>query len=222
MAQTLSGQLTALLGNIQRGGLNMYQAFTKLSTILTEALITRARLRVYQQFWLAPDAATTSAQSTQLDLNTKAQADCPLAVAGEVASDYPRNKVVVGGQLTGATSVIGTITGKDQFGVEQVETFTGSIAFAGVPVIVVTTITGTGGAGDVLDVGMGVKMGLNAQIASETDAVIKINMDEADAGVADGSADATNNTYTFETAPNAARDFMLWFREDVSTDTFDV
>ncbi len=230
MAQTLSGQLTALLGNIRRGGFNMYQAFSTLSTILTQ-MNTNQRSMITQQFWLAPDAAAADNAATQNDLESDEQSDCPLAVASEVAPDYPRNIYVTGTQLTGATSVSGTITGLDQFGVEQVETFTcttaakvwtGSVAWSGVPVIAITTIVGDGAAGDLLDFGYGVKMGLNANVLSEADAIIKVNLDEADAGYLDGSVDGTNNTITFETAPNAARDFIVWYKSGITTNTFDV
>ncbi len=234
MAQTFANQLVALLGMIRTGKVNMYTAFSKLSTILTfmnDELKAQRREYTIQQIWVAPNAASTTGFATEYELNTKDQTDCPIAVAGEVAHDYPRNYVVVGDTLTGATSVIGTITGKDQFGVEQVETFTvttgsktftGSIAFSGVPVIVITTITGTGGANDSITVGEGVKFGLNGNILSETDALIKVNMDEDDAGVADGSVDATNNTITFETGPNAAQDYIVWFRAKATDDTFNI
>jgi hypothetical protein len=231
MAQTMANQFTALLGMIRTGKVNMYTAFSKLVTILTEGLITRQATIIMQQRWTAPSTAATGDAATQYDLNTKAQADCPIAVAGESAPDFPRNIKVTGTQLTGATVVSGTITGKDQFGVEQTETFsvttaaktaTGSIAFSGVPVIVITTITGTGGAGDLIDFGYDLKFGLNGDVFSESDAVIKLNLDDADSGIADSTIDATNNTIIFETAPNNTRNFEIWFKAGTSNNTFDI
>jgi hypothetical protein len=181
----------------------------------------RTQDNVIQQRWTAPSTPATTDAATQNDLVGKAQANCPIAVVGESAPDFPRNIVVTGTQLTGATSVVGTIVGKDQFGVEQTETwtvttaaktFTGSIAFSGVNVIVVTTITGTGGAGDLLDFGFGAKFGLNGNVVSEADAIIKLNLDDADSGVADSTVDATYNTIIFETAPNNTRNFEAWYK----------
>ncbi len=228
MAQTLSGQLTALLGNIQRGGMNMYSAFSKLSTIINW-MNDQDRKMVYEQQWTNPDAA--AAIITEYELNTKDQTDCPIAIAGEAVADYPRNWVITGDTLTGATVVSGTITGKDQFGDEQVEAWsvttaakvwTGSVAWSGIPVMVITLITGTGGANDSITGATGYKMGLNCDVLNESDAIIKLNMDGDDSGIADSTVDGTNNTIIFETAPNAAHEYSIWYRAGRTTNIFDV
>jgi hypothetical protein len=225
MAQTIANQLTALIGNVERGDFTMVQLITKLATIINQ-MNNHMRKKVQQQFWLAPDAAAVDNACTQKDLNG---VSAIFSFAGEAAPDYPRNVKVTGTQLTGVTSLTLTVTGKDQFGVSQTETHTvttaaktstGNIAFSGVPVIECTALTGTGNAGDLIDVGYDLKFGLNADVLSEADALVKVNLDEADAGLLDGSVDGTYNTITFETAPNASRDFMVWFLAGNTTETF--
>jgi hypothetical protein len=93
------------------------------------------------------------------------------------------------------------------------KTSTGNIAFAGVPVAIITAITGTGGAGDALDIGYDLKFGLLADIDIEANALVKVNMNDDDAGLLDGSVDATYNTITFETAPDATNDYEVLYKE---------
>jgi hypothetical protein len=143
-------------------------------------------------------------------------------MVGEAAPDYARNIKVTGTQLTGATSVTVTFTGIDINGDSQTETHTvttaaktstGNIPFAGVPVAIITAITGTGGAGDLLDIGYDLKFGLLADIDIEANALVKVNMNDDDAGLLDGSVDATYNTITFETVPDATNDYEVLYKE---------
>jgi hypothetical protein len=230
MAQTMNNQLTRLVDMVQVGNINLGTFASKLKDILVEGLVTRASTSIRHYRLFAPAAAAANSAATQYDLNTKAQADCPIAVSGEAAPDYPRNVKVTGTQLTGATSVTVTVTGIDQFGDSQTETHTvttaaktstGNIAFAGVPVIVITAITGTGGAGDLLDVGYDLKFGLLDDVLNETDAIVKLNLDQADSGIADSTVDGTYNTIIFETAPNASRNYDIWYKSGLGSDTFD-
>ena len=169
-----------------------------------------------QQFWLAPDTAATNNGATQKDLNG---ITAGFSMVAPLSPDYPRNIQITGVISNGAiTELVCVITGTDIFGAVATETITidddetviGSVVFATLTSIAVTgTFSTGGGASDTLDAGYGVKMGLLGNV--ESDCMVKMNMDEADVGADDVTIDDTNNSITFETAPNASRDYIAWY-----------
>jgi len=175
---------------------------------------------VFNQRWEKPDAATTTGGSAQKDLTGIA---VDYAATSVINPDYPRTvnatSIISNGDIT---SLVLTVTGFDARGNAQTEVITvdddetvqGAKAFATVTSIAVAVnglaeFTG-GGAGDTLDTGFGVIFGLLADV--ESDCMIKMNEDLDDSGAADVTISATNNTITFETAPNAVHVYDAWYR----------
>lgn len=172
----------------------------------------------YYQEWTNPDARTTTGKATQFDL------DATGALAGIVQPDYPRNLVIT---LTdGDASVTAlqiTITGTLATGeTEQTEIVdmddlaVGSTdlneAWAHIDSITVDSVTG-GAAADKIDIGWGKKFGLGNSIDASSD-VIKVNEDNDDSGVSDATLSTTYNTIQFETDPDAAHDYQVWYTTD--------
>jgi hypothetical protein len=167
-----------------------------------------------------PDAASTTGKATQQDLTS------PGAMAGIVQPDLPRNiKSTLTDANASITSLTVTIVGVDINGDAATEvlthaaanTQTGNTAFATVTSITTAVAGGTAGAGDVLDIGWGVKFGL----MGDYKAVVKVTEDDADTGTGDITIDTTYNTVVFESAPDGTVDFMLWYTSYFSSDTTD-
>jgi len=159
-------------------------------------------------------AATTTAGATQLDLNAVAE---PSAMSSVVQPDVPRNVVI---NFTDANAsidafqvdVVGTAPDgsavTEQFlfagGLDQV----GSKIFAKVTSFTLTSINGNG-AGDLLDVGYGVKLGVPVPAGSTGLSIVKLVANAIEEAAS--ATDATNNSFTATTAPNATNDYEVWF-----------
>ena len=85
-------------------------------------------------------------------------------------------------------------------------------AWAHIDSITVDSVTG-GTSDDKLDVGWGNKFGLGNEITASSD-IVKINEDETDTGVDDATISTTYNTIQFETAPDGAIDYSVWYITD--------
>lgn len=111
------------------------------------------------------------------------------------------------------------VLGVDARGYTQTENFifagglaqTGNIAFATITSVTVNSITGAG-AGDVLDVGIGSKLGLS-NIIYATGAIYKTKKNNSDYAAANYTVNATYNTVDVSTggAINAGDDFVITF-----------
>lgn len=159
-------------------------------------------------------AATTTGKITQKDLNGVADgATC----TGIVQPDVPRNVKIT---ITDANSSINafsiTVAGKAPDGTSITENFvfagglvqTGSKIFASITSWTIDSIVGDG-AGDVLDVGYGVKIGVPVMYGAT--GLVVTNL-QCDGTVEAASAtDTTNNSFTSTTAPNGSRIFRVWF-----------
>lgn len=171
-----------------------------------------------------PDAAATTGFATQKDLTGVTEG---FSMAGLVSPDYPRNISATGVISNGAITLLTiTVTGTDINGtaisevltIDADETVTGSKAFATLTSIAVTgTFSTGGGAGDTLDIGIGVKFGLAGTLSG----VKKTVMDTVDVAVAGHTINTTYNTIQFATAPNATHDYSVWYSSYFSSDTTD-
>jgi len=173
-------------------------------------------MSLFNERLLNPDARSTSGKATQFDL------DATGALEGISQPDYPRNLVLT---ITDAnaslTALQVTITGILATGeTEQTEVCTeiaaGSYdlnkAWAHIDSITVDSVSG-GAAADKLDVGWGKKFGFGNAIDDESD-VIKVNIDEDDSDVSSQTISTTYDTIQFETDPDAAHDYQIWYATD--------
>jgi hypothetical protein len=211
MPQTVSDKITRFQQQVADNNEDFPTALARLIDILDDIAV-----QTVEQIWVAPLAATTTTKATQQDLQT------PGAMASIVQPDYARNIVAT---LTDAnasiTSMTTTIVGTDLNGDAATEVLThaaagaqtGSVAFATITSITTAIVTGTAGAGDTMDIGHGVKMGLLGQVQSTS--MVKMLEDETDTGIGDVTVDTTYNTITFESAPNAALDFHAYYKINV-------
>lgn len=175
--------------------------------------IRSTNMSVFEQAWTAPDAATTTGKATQFVLTAAG------SVAGIVQPDYPRNLVfTITDANASLTAIQITVTGTLATGEEsQTEVYTTTTAgsnalnkaFAHIDSITVDSVTG-GAAGDTLDIGYGVKFGLNNAIEDSAD-IFKTNMDNDNVAVSGHTISTTYNTITFATAPNATHNYQAWY-----------
>jgi hypothetical protein len=144
----------------------------------------------------------------------------PIACVIAAQPDIPRNITIT--VTDGDTSISAfqiDIVGVDAKGQAATEQFllagglvqTGNVAWATITSVTVTSITGAG-VGDVLDVGIGIKLGLSNIIYSTGD-VYKIKKDNADAVVAGAQVSVTYATYDMTVIGLAAtNDFTIWYK----------
>lgn len=157
-------------------------------------------------------AATTSAKATQYDISTGDG-----SMAGIVQPDVPRNVVI---NFTDANASISaftvTVTGLAPDGTAAVEAFVfgggldqnGSVVFASITTIVITDLAGHG-AGDLLDIGHGVKIGVVLPAGSTSLSILKLKCDGTIEAAS--ATDTTNNSFTATTAPDGAHDYEVWY-----------
>jgi len=157
-------------------------------------------------------AAGTSGAADQYDLTGGNG-----SMANLVQPVHPRNVVInfTDGDA-GITEFTVTVNGTAPDGTVVSEAFTfaggldqtGSVVFATITSIVLTDLAGAG-AGDTLDVGYGVKLGLPLPYGSTGLSIVKL----AAGGTLEAAAatDTTNNSFTSTTAPDGAVDFEVWF-----------
>ena len=92
---------------------------------------------------------------------------------------------------------------------------TGNMAWATITSITVTSITGAG-VGDVLDVGIGIKLGLSNVIYATGD-VYKIKKNNANAVVAGAQVNTTYDTYDMAAIGLAVGDdFTIWYKSNLN------
>lgn len=154
----------------------------------------------FNEIWTNPEAASATGKATQFNL-------APGTLTGIVQPDYPRNLVYT---IAGAvTSIQITVTGTLSTGEVDTEVITettssvGNKAFAHIDSIVVDSVSG----GNNLNIGHGVKFGLSNKISASDD-IIKVNIDNTDAG---GTVSTTYDTIQFGTAPNGTHDYQVWY-----------
>ncbi len=165
-------------------------------------------VNVYQG-WVKPAAASTSGKATQFDLGATG------ALAGVVGPDYPRDLVLNFSAAVTAANI--TIVGKDARGNNKTEVLTGvndeNTSNAWSQITSITVNSCTGGTGKTLDIGWGVKFGLN-NVLTASNSVYKTVMDSGDVAVASATIDATYGTITFATAPNGTHYYEVYYKGD--------
>ena len=170
----------------------------------------------YWQAWVVPEAATASGYATQKDLDG---VSAPYSMAGVISPQYPRNVgiavVLDNGTISTITHRITGIDYDNQAITEDItQTVTGTVygdrAFFRVSAIACTAITGTGAAGDTVDVGNGVKMGLIGDIGAGL--LIKYLEDYVDIDPATATIDVDFNTIEFATAPNGVHSYFAFYQ----------
>lgn len=159
-------------------------------------------------------AATTTGKITQLSLNGIADGG---TASGIVQPDRPRNVklTITDGNASILTFSI-TVAGKAPDGTSITENFvfagglvqTGSKVFASVTSVTVDSITGDG-AGDVLDMGYGVKLGVPVPYGAQSLVITNLSMNGSIEAAA--ATDQTNNSFTCTTAPDGAKLVFVWF-----------
>ena len=162
-------------------------------------------VNVYQG-WVKPATASTSGKATQFDLGTTG------ALAGLVQTDYPRDLALEFSAAVTAANI--TVVGKDGRGNNKTEILTGiddeqtNNAWSQVTSITVNSCTG--GTGKTLDIGWGVKFGLNNSITSSA-SVYKTVMDSGDVATASATISSAYGTITFATAPNGTHYYEIYY-----------
>lgn len=157
-------------------------------------------------------AATTTGGADQKDVSGGGG-----AMANIVQPDVPRNIILNftdGDALISAfqVDVVGVATDgsatAEQFlfagGLDQ----TGSVIHAKITSVTVTSITGNG-AGDVLDIGYGVKLGVPLPAGSTGLGIVKLVSNGTEEAAS--ATDTANNSFTATTAPNATNDYEVWY-----------
>ena len=145
-------------------------------------------------------------------------------IAGQ--PDVPRNvKIAITDGDVSITDFDIDVVGVDSKGDAQTENFifagglnqVGNIAFATITSVTVNSITGDG-AGDILDVGIGSKIGLSNTLDYTTTDVYKVKKNNADYPAASYTVNTTYNTVDVSTggAINAGDDFTIWFRSNLN------
>ena len=136
--------------------------------------------------------------------------------------DVPRNVVLT--VTDGDTSITAgtiTVTGLDQGGVEVSEVFdvtdglvqTGDVVFAKITAVAGADFAGNG-AGDTVDMGYGVKIGLpNGKKGGLSITKLVANGTEQATSV---TVDTTNGSYTSSTAPDGSNDYEIWYKVNSS------
>jgi hypothetical protein len=162
------------------------------------------------------NVAAAAAAADQLDIAAAVGAE---TMANLVQPSHPRNIVLTptdaaaGAPVLGGTvTVVGTApdgsAASEVLTIAESTAVTGSVIFATVTSITLTTVTGNG-AGDTLDAAWGVKLGVPV-IAGSTGLSIKRLVVDGTAEAA-AATDTTNNSFTATTAPNGAHDYEVWF-----------
>jgi len=155
------------------------------------------------------------------DLTAATPITCTLAAQ----PDVPRNVTI---EITDAdTSITAfqiTVSGVDAKGNSTSEVFdesggltqTGNVAFATISSVKVDSITGVG-AGDVLDVGIGSKLGLS-NVVYETEDVYKVKKNNADWASANYTVNTTYDTVDVSTggAITGGDDFTIFYRSNLN------
>lgn len=157
-------------------------------------------------------AATTTGGADQLDVSAGGG-----AMANVVQPDVPRNIII---NFTDANASISAfqvdVVGTAPDGTATAEQFlfaggldqTGSVVHAKITSVTVTTIAGNG-AGDVLDIGYGVKLGVPLPAGSTSLGIVKLVVDGTETTAS--ATDTTNNSFTSTVAPDGAKDFEIWY-----------
>lgn len=159
-------------------------------------------------------AATTTGAATQLSLNGVADGTPMLS---PVSPKIPRNLVYTitdGNAGISAFSITAVGVGVDGSAVSENITFAGGLVqqgskiFASLTSVTVDSVVGEG-AGDLLDVGYGVKIGVPLPAGATSFSIVKL----VSAGTAEAASatDTTNNSFTSTTAPDGAKDFEIWY-----------
>lgn len=203
------------------------------SQVITDQLkVSSGILNVHEYFSDIPTASTTIYTNSGITVSTTNILTVSVtSITANFSSqgDFPRNVVIVSSFSTGnATStVVGSaiFTGVDVFGLIRNETIsfstntgTGSVAFASISSVTITAsaISGTSIGSMQIYIGTGNKIGLSAKVQAATD-IYKILEANADVVIANVTLDTTNNTITFASAPNAARDYNVWIKPTISS-----
>ena len=184
--------------------------------LVTNDAIDDAPEKTSTIYFIDPDAATVTGKATTYDLSGGTG-----VLVGIVDPDYPRDIRFI--YTDGDTSISGvtlTVTGTLSTGetsrteqVVMVAAATGyntNLAFAKIDSVSVDAVTGAG-AGDVLNMGWGVKFGLNIDILY-TDNLYKIAKNYADSTPV--AISATYNTVQFSTHPDGSNDYQVWLRSE--------
>ena len=178
--------------------------------------IAKSERTVYQQ-WLNLAAVADLGLCDQVALNTKDQTDCPIDLTTVIDPAHGRPLRVVGTALVGATSVTVRLNGIGFDGQVITEDITVTTAAPAAETDLpffqftdgeVITIVGTGGAGDLLDVGWSAKAGLLGYAAlvwpvlsSTCDGATEVVTVASDVPVVE-----------FTTAPDAVHDYEMVYR----------
>lgn len=157
-------------------------------------------------------AATTTGGADQLDVSGGGG-----AMANIVQPDVPRNIII---NFTDGDASISAfqvdVVGVAPDGTATAEQFvfaggldqTGSVIHAKITSVTVTSITGNG-AGDTLDIGYGVKLGLPLPAGSTSLGIVKLVVDGTETTAS--ATDTTNNSFTSTVTPDGAKDFEIWY-----------
>lgn len=160
----------------------------------------------------SPAAASTTGGATQLDVSAGAA-----AMSGIVQPDVPRNIVI---NFTDANASISAFTVNvvgvapdgsataEQFvfsaGLDQV----GSVIHAKITSVTLASVTGQG-AGDLLDIGYGSKLGVPVPAGSTGLTIQKLVFDNTQEAAS--ATDTTNNSFTCTSALDGTKAVECWF-----------
>ena len=171
---------------------------------------------LYRQSYSAP---ATAASTGVLGATTQPTSGTTVVTTGITNPAVPRALQVVGNQATCTGNLV--IAGVNQFG----EAITDTLAISGTtPVIgvkafkTVTSITvpTRGAASDSITVGPSPKLGLDRKISDAGAACLVASVDGTREGTLP-TLNATNHTAQFNTAPNGARNYVMYLvHEDIS------
>lgn len=171
---------------------------------------------LYRQKWTAP---ATGANTGILGATLQPTAGTTVVTTGITQPDFPRCVRVVGNQATCTGNLV--ITGVDQFGAVITDTLAinGTTPVNGVKAfrsITSVTVPTRGAASDSITLGPDVKLGLDRRISDAGAATISASVDGTREATLP-TLSSTNHTTSFNTAPNAARNFVMYYvHEDIN------
>lgn len=194
-----------------------WQAFLGITPLVAgthvAALTVTGQKAGYVYYQNVP-TATTTAGATQLSLNGVSPG---ATMVSPISPKIPRNIVYTitdGNSGISAFSITAVGIGVDGSAVTETITQagglvqTGSKIFATLTSVTVNSCVGSG-AGDTLDIGYGVKIGVPLPAGATSFSVVKLV--SAGSAEAASATDTTNNSLTFTTAPDGAKDFEIWY-----------
>lgn len=207
---------TSSVGTIVRGN-----SFRNCATPITDGGASSIIYEQYSDLFMDLLAEDTNHVVAAEDLTAATPITCTIAAQ----PDVPRNiTIAITDADVSITAFQITVAGVDGKGNSVSEVFnfaggltqTGNIAFATITSVTVDSITGAG-AGDVLDVGIGSKLGLSNIIYATGD-VYKVKKNNADWASANYTVNTTYDTVDVSTggAITGGDDFTIYYRSNLN------